>query len=342
MKAQNRPVRKYAYSDFVTAQSKINAINNPKDLPYITVIFGSSDYLVFKSFTSIKKKLAKNVGGHFEAQDVNMDNIVSMIESSDIFEPNPIYCIRKLETKADFWKILSSIKSEMATQSRFIMTYNGDSLPSKLFDEFTRLGSFFIPCVEPISSEMPKFIAALGKKHGIQLDATGCQLLREALGDDLAKLDNEISKLGMIFANEAVLNSDQLAPHLTFLRQDHVFTIDSLLIQKKKAEAIILIQDLLKRGESSLALLGVISNHCRKSLRILKLNKERIPPQKIAELLHLPGHVIRSYMGYVNNLDIRTFARTLSSCAEADVKLKTASQRDVDITMSKILMELPD
>ena len=330
------------YSDFVAAQSHINGIVNPKDLPFFTVIYGSSDYLVLKSCANIKKKFAQNCGGSFEATTVAVDTLVAMVESSAIFEPNPLYFIGKLEAKADFWKTLSSIKVSKVTDARFVLIYKGDSMPAKLLEELTRLGGFLIPCVEPAAAEMPRFIAALGKRHGIQLNAEACHLLRDTLGDDLLKLDNEISKLGMIFTNGGVMGANHIAPHLTLLREDHIFTIDSLLLQKKKAEAILLIHELLRRGENSLALLGVIANHCRKSLKILNLTKKRTPFPRMAELLHLPGHVIRSYTEYVSNIDMRTFIRALTSCAEADVKLKTSSQRDADITISKVLMELPD
>ena len=94
--------------------------------------------------------------------------------------------------------------------------------------------------------------------------------------------------------------------------------------------------DLLGRGEKPLSILGFLSAHCRKTLKILNLLKGRESDTEISKALRLPRFVIKSYTKYARQINENNYRAALICCQKADQKLKS-SPISAEIILGQVL-----
>src|SRR5690606_9976316 len=119
-----------------------------------------------------------------------------------IFEPHSCYLFRHCEKKSDLWRWLAALPKGKALRHHFVFTFLGNPPPQRMEQDLKKLCAHVVPCYEPAPHEINKFILGLGKKYGLQLDAFAVAVLKESQGNDLFKLENEMVKLSLIFAEE--------------------------------------------------------------------------------------------------------------------------------------------
>lgn len=153
-------------------------------------------------------------------------------------------------------------------------------------------------------------------------------------------VENEIRKLSLIFADcSETLSADQLAPYLDCLKEEHAFKLDQSLISGNIATAQALLHDLLRRGESHLAILGILAHHCRKALQVYYLNKEGKQVREISQAIGLPFNIVKNYIPYARKSSPQKFKTALFQCQEADIIFKT-SRIQSEIILSDVITTL--
>ena len=176
-----------------------------------------------------------------------------------------------------------------------------------------------------IQCHSPSLYLSLAMKHNLTLQLKEAQLVISAVGADLIRLENEIKKLSLIFSEKMEpIDSKQLSPYLDCLKEEHAFKLDQSLINGKTALAQALLHDLLRRGESHLAILGILAHHCRKALHIFYLSKEGKQLREIAQSVGLPFGVVKAYLPYIQKSSPNKFKNALHKCQEADMIFKTS------------------
>lgn len=333
------------YKDFVNALRSFDRELKGGNIVKLTVVFGPSDYFIQKASHYLRQRFAavdsNCCSRSMEAVELTIKSFYQLCETKSIFEPMNVYFFKRVEKKLDFYKFLKEIPDIKSLNNHIVLSYCGASLPIRVKKELERLGAFNIPCYDPTGYELKKIIEGLSKKNGIQLDNSASELLLDLHGTDLVKLENEIVKLSFIFKDSkmAKLDSNKIAPFLGMLREDHAFALESSLLSQKSLEAEILVNDLLRRGEKPLALLGILAAFCRKAIRVSVAKARGLSERQIAADLKLPGQVVRNYLKYVNTLEPKKLFNILARCRDADVRLKTSSSSD-ELIISEILSEL--
>ena len=157
---------------------------------------------------------------------------------------------------------------------------------------------------------------------------------------------DEIMRLALIFAPSdgsaaAPIAAAAIAPSLGMLREDFVFELDNLLVARQYGKAQALLTGLLQRGESALALLGILARHCRMAIRVHEAQRggRGANPRDLATELRLPFNVVKGYTQYVAKSSPRTFAAVLGICQEADIKLKS-SGADEELVLGRVIERL--
>jgi DNA polymerase III delta subunit len=331
---------KKPYREFLDTFSSLMAISKVEELPKIIVIYGSCEYLKSKALSSFRKKWQTYIGHIVDSSSVTTDKLIALFESTPLFEQRSLGLITKAEKRADLWKLLAD-GVHLNDGNIVAMAYEDSAIQARHAEILKKCQALLIPCKEPAEDELPSFISGLARKQKLGLDQAACELIKETIGSDLTKLENEISKLALIFTEEQKVGANDISPFLGVLREDHMFKVESLIITKQKARALVLLLDLLRRGESPLAVLGLLAAHCRKALKIKDLCESGCPTSQLGEKLRLPHHVIKGYTNYIAGVNKTTFIQALRQCSEVDVKLKT-SRCNADLALSSILFMLPN
>lgn len=304
----------------------------------VIFIWGSDDYLLYRSGQLIKKfRRANNLTPAQLIDASELKSATSLDEywqEKDLFSDHSFYLFSQAEKLKTPGTQLKRIPSAQGLGNTLIFLYKAKSLSSSLQKELKRLGARQIPCFAPRTNEMNSFIRHLCKDFGIALNSEATGLLLESLGEDLFKLENEIKKLSLMFpGRSSEVSAEEVAPALGLLRQDHAFRLSRLLCQKESAKALDLALNLLLRGESAIALTGVIARHVRTAISV----RESAHSRSGGSHIRLPWPVQKDYQSYVKDLPRAHLLEKLQDCQLADMQLKGFSKIPEDLVLTRLL-----
>lgn len=311
----------------------------------LIMVWGPNEYLLYKALSSLKgtwTQVFKTSPQTLEQKDIqNPQQFTALWEERNMFEPDPLYIIPQVEKKKDFGKYLKLIPGNGSLQSPLCFSYKGNSLPQAITKECSRIKARLIPCFDPSPRDIPKLVKSIMKDLGVFLDQSGLLVLLDTLGDDLFKLENELRKLALVFLDHnKPLSAKDISPYLGLLREDHAFALSQYLLDNKPQKAEALILDLLGRGESSIAILGILARHLRTSLKVIAGIRKNVPASELARSLRMPFSVIGNYSRYARNLSSKRLVACLELCQAADMEFKSSSKLPDDLLLSQIIQTL--
>ncbi len=326
---------------FTDAMREANKLWQDASKPRLTLAWGDCDYFHQKACLAFRGRFQAQDGvfyNSFDASELSSEQFMDLTQSSGMFDPTSAYCIRRVDKTKDFLKFISEIPHAQAIQNHLILSVEAAKPSVKFLDECKRLEAVMIPCFEISQPEAYSYAAMLCRKFSLKLSQGAQKFLLDCVGDDLFRLENEIQKLSLIFANSPVAAEAQdLAQYLGLLREDHAFKLTNLIMARRSAEAMTLVNDLLERGESSLAILGILARHLRMAIKIAVARQVENRDLEISRKLQIPAFIIKSYNEYVRTANIRNLAHAIALCQKADLSLKTSRHPNESVLLGSVI-----
>ena len=325
--------------------SEINRLWSKAQTSQVIWVWGPNEYLLHRALLSLKKswtKALKTTPQTLEQKDIQSpQQFTALWEERNMFEPDPLYLMPRVEKKKDFAKYLKLVPGAASLQSPLCFSYKGNALPQAINKECSRIKAHLIPCFDPSPRDFPNLVKSIMKELGVPLDQSGLALLMDTLGDDLFKVENELRKLALVFLDrKEPLGAKDISPYLGLLREDHAFALSQYLLDNKPHKAQALVLDLLQRGESSIAILGILARHLRTSLKVIAAIQKNIPSSELARSLRMPFSVVNNYARYARSLSSRRLVACLELCQNADMDFKSSSKVPDDLILSEIILTL--
>ena len=308
----------------------------------LLVIRGDAEFLVFTTIQKLRATCESKAWAveRRDASQVNPERFLQAASAASMFDPTTLTIINQAQGKGDTLANLQSIRHVKDLRNPICLIWQAAELGTRMQKECDRLQGLVLPCDAPAPWEYQDFIRDRTQHYCLNLQIDAADLLLEAIGPDLFRLDNELNRLSLCLSSTTgPVTAATLRPLLGFLREDHLFKLDQLLCQEAYGKALLLLKDLLNRGEKELALLAILAMHCRKALQIRAGVKAGRDPNELAKTLRLPVTVISSYIGYVRRRSAQGFRQALSLCHEADRRLKSRGFAE-ELYLDQIIWEL--
>lgn len=336
-----------------------------KPWPALIVLHGDSDFFLAKSLQALREVWQRRfqtadstepaVINSVDAAELAKDGLLDLVLSQSLFEETQLVVVRRAEKKSDAGKLMSALplphqdsdqkeaNFSRGWSNRLIMMFEKAALPVEVQRQVARLGGQVIHVTQPLSqADFMQYIQTTSQRARLQLTAEAQQLIFNCCGRDVVIIENEINRLGLLFppvgGKPADLGTSEVSSVLGALREDEVFRLDELLVNRRHAEVELLLHSLMARGESVLAVVGILARHCRNGLAIQDemVRRGALDVSGMAAKLRLPQAVIRNFVRYVPGVPRTTFERALAACAQADVELKTSGLPD-GLALSRIV-----
>ena len=318
-----------------------------KDNSFSTLIcfFGPAEFFHFQGCNILREYWTKITGSKaqtLEAHDIQKsEQFTTIWEQRSMLEQNSLYIIPRVEKIRDFNKKLNLIPMKNKIDNPICLSYVGSKIPSNLEKNLNRLRFELIPCFQATDQEIPLIISDFLKKHRLKLHTDSIKLLLAHIGNDLFKLENEIKKLSLLFPSTTkILQCDDIAHFLGLLREDHAFKLTQFFLGHRYNEALLFCDHLLQRGESTIAILGILSRHIRTALKISSLNTKNIPISEQSRSLFLPYSITSSYHKYLSKVSDKILEKSLLLCQQTDMNLKSSRRIPEDLALSTIISTL--
>ncbi|MCX6117176.1 MAG: hypothetical protein NT027_06525 [Proteobacteria bacterium] len=264
------------YEGYVKTLSELRAVSGLDHYPKVIVLFGPSEFLRQRAIDAYQvkwKSVSESEVVSVEGVELDASRFLQMSRQSSLFDPHCLYVIRRCEhmSKLPIW--MKEIRSSEALKNTILFEFS-EKPNAETNRQLTRLHATVVPCFEPsLLSESTKIMIALLKRANLELTPDGLALLRDSVGNDLAKLNNEIQKIILVFSGQTKpLSANQIAPIVGIIREDHVFELFKYLREKNFPKASLLVDQLLDRGEKGIALTGILARYAREAVQSGKSN----------------------------------------------------------------------
>ncbi len=115
---------------------------------------------------------------------------------------------------------------------------------------------------EPVKeSELPVFIEQYLKRRKVSIDSKATRLLIEYLGNDLAKISNELDKLCINLPESGVITVEQIEKNIGISKDYNVFELQSALLTKNMLQAYTIVQYLNDNPKTNPFVLTITNVH---------------------------------------------------------------------------------
>lgn len=255
------------YSQYVASLRPFLSAKSENEWPKIIVITGGSVYLqqrTCQALISVWNKFKLGDAQSVEASELGHGDFRSMWSQVSLFEPRSLYIVRRANQCRGIASWFAEIKSPDSLKSNFVFEFS-DKLPAEISRQLTRLGGVVIHCEEPTTThEFEKVVDAFCRRRNLALDTQAVKLVVDSMGHDLSRIENQIEALSLQFSGaEKVLTRADIASSIGSLREDDVFELFEALRRNKLANAHLMCENFIDRGESAIALTGIFSRFAR-------------------------------------------------------------------------------
>ncbi|HNV97019.1 MAG TPA: DNA polymerase III subunit delta [bacterium] len=271
-------------------------IENP-DIESLSKEFTQTGFLAHKKLVIIKNILSQKVSKEFadfllenisKLQDDKEDNILVFYENiSPNSKLNPLS-----GEKLRIWKSLSQVKYKW---------------------EFEKLPDF----------QLLNWIIEEFKNQGKIIDKKDAEYFLGLIGNDSFSLSNEIQKVSNHSGGEKI-SREEMRQIISPVINENMFLFSEKLAEKKKAEAIKLLNEQMSLGITVQQLLSMIIRQYRILLQIKSAIESGVSQNNLAKHLSLHPFVVKKSIDQVNLYSLCELEEIYRKLLELDIKMKSS------------------
>lgn len=184
-----------------------------------------------------------------------------------------------------------------------------------------------------------KWIVKEFRAYGLQADRAVAEHLAFACGRELMTLKNEVAKIAAYAeGSKAVTQGDVDAVAATSIEY-RVFDLADKVADGKAAQALPLMEDMLRGGEQRLMLLALLQRHYRQLLFARILTDDGVPQAAIARELGVPPFVARRLCQSAQAYTIARLRDAYLQCIEQEFLVKSG-QLGEEGSLEQLVMNL--
>ncbi len=215
----------------------------------------------------------------------------------------------------------------------------------KLYREFQKNGKIvsFYPLWD---EEIIDWIQERIKKEGKEIDPEALFYLKERIGNDLQNLNQEIEKL-IIFIHPAhLIKKKDVEKVVGEGKGPGVFDLMGAIREKDLARALLILSQLLERGEEALRIHSLIVHEVRSLLRI-KEKKKRLSPPEACSIVFGPRNyypkfytdLANHYLQAAKRFSLTELISDYENLVEAEASIKTGTE-EPDVAIQRMVISL--
>lgn len=167
--------------------------------------------------------------------------------------------------------------------------------------------------------QVPSWIEKFVKSAGLSIDHNSAFLLSEYLGNDLAKIANEVGKLKVILPTGAAINPDVIQKHIGISKEFNVFELQKALGMKDitKSNRIGNYFAANQKDNPIQMVIPILYTFFTKVLMV-----HYVQPSELGSALRVPRHIIPEYRQAASNYPIAKLLRIITYLRDCDRSVK--------------------
>jgi DNA polymerase-3 subunit delta len=179
--------------------------------------------------------------------------------------------------------------------------------------------------------ELPEWVAARAREHGLELDADAARALIAQVGERQQRLLREIEKLVLELGGGARVGQERIQELAASSAERKVWALADALVAGDEAAATSLYLALRAQGERVPGLMYWMAQRVRQALEVARALEDGEPPAQIKRRLRMPARAADRLLADARAAGVDRLARALEQLAD----LELASRGGGPVAMSE-------
>jgi DNA polymerase-3 subunit delta len=299
---------------------------------------GEEDYLKEEALKKLKERIILSDYEDFNYEKLSALNVpaIQIIESLSTLPfkgPHRLVVVDAVDkwSEKDQRTLASYLENPVKSSCLVCLAEKFDRR-RKLYQKFQKNGRIvsFYPLWD---EEIIDWIQQQIEKEGKEIDPKALICLKERIGNDLQSLNQEIEKL-IIFTHPAhLIEKEDVEKAVGEGKGPGVFDLMGAIREKDLARALLILSQLLERGEAPLRIHSLIVHELRSLLRI-KQKKDRLSPQEACSIVFGPRNyypkfytdLANHYLQAAKRFSLSELIADYEDLVEAEASIKTGKE----------------
>ncbi len=313
-----------------------------KEVAPLYLFYGEEDFLVDEAVHAVVERAVDESARSFDldrmqGRESDANGVLSRISSYPMMGERRVVVVREVDKLANLEQLLPAAE-DPRTSNSLVMTASRPDFRLKFFRAVKEKGlvlEFRRLYENEVSEWARKRIRALGKEP----TSEACQLIQSYVGRSLRDVNNELEKVVLYVGDRATIGADDVNSVVGFSRQYNIFELQKAVGQQNIARSIEILENMLRRGESPVWMIVMLTRYLMKLWLLQEFLGKRIPQAQLPERLGVTPFAVRDYLSAVGKFSADELRRCFSALIEADETLKSSSM-DQRLVMTVLVCKL--
>ena len=178
----------------------------------------------------------------FYGKDANWADILNACRRYPMFAERQVVLLKEAQQMKDFEKLEPYIENPLAS-TILVVSYKDKKLDArKKFSKLVKENGVLVTTKKFYDRDLPNWTQDLVHAKGLTISPKGLALLVDHIGNDLSRIENEITKMSVNLGKRTTISEDDIEQYIGVSKEFNVFELQSALAQKDFSRAIRIIQ----------------------------------------------------------------------------------------------------
>jgi DNA polymerase-3 subunit delta len=178
----------------------------------------------------------------FYGRDANWPDVINACKRYPMFAERQVVLIKEAQLMKDIDKLEPYFENPLSS-TILVVSYKDKKLDSrKKFAKLIKEKGVVFTTKKLYEREIVSWIEGLVKSKGLTVSPKGLVLLSEHIGNDLARIENEVDKMLVNLGDRKTINEDDIEKYVGVSKEFNAFELQAAIAQKDLPKAIRIIQ----------------------------------------------------------------------------------------------------
>jgi len=304
-----------------------------RQLRPLYLFFGEEEFLVERALRRLARVLTEQSGEAplrvvQEASEVSLEDFLAQARMAPLWGSGQLLVLRRVETAAKI--IQAPVTSYMEHPApRTLVVLTAPNLKSREVEKHAVFGRLHkneaaLGFFRLRAGELLPWLVQEARRQGKTLTSAAAQRLVEMVGDNLAELTQELTKLILFAGSETTLTPQQVSQLASHSRSYNIFALVEALGEIPVQRRLAALDHLLDLGEPPARILAMLA----RQLRLLIRYQETVahtPPGELAKKIGVHPGIVKRLGQQARAFSLDTLKSHLALLHQADLSLKTST-----------------
>jgi DNA polymerase III subunit delta len=178
----------------------------------------------------------------FYGKDAAWPEVINACRRYPMFAERQVVLLKEAQQMRDVEKLESYIENPL-NSTILVVAYKDKKLDArKKFAKLVKEKGVLVTTKKMYESQLPEWTQQLVKSKGLTITPRGLSLMVDHIGNDLVRIENEISKITLNLGTRSQITEDDIEEYIGVSKEFNVFELQKALAEKDLSRAIRIIQ----------------------------------------------------------------------------------------------------